>query len=155
MEALSLFAYTINQTVGVGVLGMPYAFQQSGIFYSFAVLLFCIYMGYYVGTITVELIFQNHNELEEGLTITKPAFFDQMMNKKYSYLFSFLLITMTFGMNVAYFIVFASSLSANISLPYLSVCDIYEKDDRSQSKNQRCMSLISYVSKVLTYLSNT
>ena len=132
MEALSLFAYTINQTVGVGVLGMPYAFQQSGIFYSFAVLLFCIYMGYYVGTITVELIFQNHNELEEGLTITKPAFFDQMMNKKYSYLFSFLLITMTFGMNVAYFIVFASSLSANISLPYLSVCDIYENSDPSE-----------------------
>lgn len=59
MKRISLFAFALNQTVGVGLLGIPYAFKKSGILFGVFSLALCCYVSYYIGTLAVELIFKN------------------------------------------------------------------------------------------------
>lgn len=125
MEHLALFSVTLNQAIGVGFLGIPYAFQNSGIIYSFIVLLFCSYSSYYIGTLTIELIFKELEEIKKPLTQQTINHLVDFFGPVQSYIFTMFLGLFIFGMLVAYSSVFSASLTANLPLPYLGTCDIY------------------------------
>lgn len=124
MKALSLFSFAVNQTVGVSMLGIPYAFQQSGIVFSLLALAFCSLISYYIGTLAVELIFKD-SDIRQPLKGKKSKFYVQLIGLKNSTLL--IIFFTSFGILVilAYSLIFSSSFSINIPLPYLSSCDIY------------------------------
>jgi amino acid permease len=124
MKTLSLFSFAVNQTVGVGMLGIPYAFQQSGIFFSLLALAFCSLTSYYIGTLAVELIFKD-SDISQPLKGKKSKFYVQLIDQKNSTFLIILFIFFGVGIILAYSLIFSSSFSINIPLPYLSSCDIY------------------------------
>lgn len=125
MKKITLFAFTVNQTVGVGFLGLPYAFQQSGMIYSITVLAFCCYLSYYVGTLAVEIIFKDY-EIKVPLHGKKLKQYVQLIDNHHSIIICALLTIFGSGCALAFSLIFASSMSLNIPLPYFPACDIYD-----------------------------
>ncbi|OMJ81623.1 hypothetical protein SteCoe_17839 [Stentor coeruleus] len=125
MKKLTLFAFTVNQTVGVGFLGLPYAFQHSGMIYSIIVLAFCCYLSYYVGTLAVEIIFKDY-EIKVPLHGKKLKQYVQLVDDHHSIIICALLTIFGSGCALAFSLIFASSMSLNIPLPYFPTCDIYD-----------------------------
>ncbi|OMJ66475.1 hypothetical protein SteCoe_36661 [Stentor coeruleus] len=124
MKKISLFAFALNQTVGVGLLGIPYAFQKSGLLFGTFALAFCCCVSYYIGTLAVELIFKDAG-LKEPLNGKKTKLYVELVDKGPSHALSILYTVFGFVLLIAYFLVFASSFSDNIPLPFLPACDIY------------------------------
>lgn len=126
MEHLVLFSVTLNQAIGVGFLGIPFAFQQSGMVYSLCILMYLCFCSYYVSTLAIEIIFKETEELKEPLNEKSINHFVDFFGPVQSYIFAFLQMLFIFGLLVAFSSVFSASLSANLPLPYLSTCDLYK-----------------------------
>ena len=125
MEHVSLFSTTLNTALGVGFLGIPYAFQNSGMLYSLIALLLCSFMTYYVGTLAIEVMLSESEEIKEPLQGGKIKFFIELVNPPYSHGLIILFAIMLLGFIISYSSVFATSLAENIPLPGLNACDIY------------------------------
>ena len=129
MDHISLFSVTINQAIGVGFLGIPYAFQYSGILYSVILLNICCLVSFYIGTLAIELIFKENEGVRESLLEHKDNFYGHFLDPVYSILYLILFWVMVLSSFVAFSLVFANSFSAHLPLPYLKACNI--EDDTS------------------------